>query len=77
MTPLDHLREQLSKLEDALGTAGLALLEAQQVEDSKEIAQLLGVYEIDRSRNRRRLDWLEQHGATLRWYLDQQSTGGN
>ena len=73
MNPIRQLRQQLDRLEDALQTAGLALLQAEETANEEELRELLLAYGIDNSRNRKRLEWLKAQGAMLRWHEGQSS----
>lgn len=67
-TAVEHLRDALDRLDDALGAAGLALDQARQCAKPADVKAVLKTYGISQRPKCQRLLWLEDHAALLRWH---------
>lgn len=63
MKPLDRLRQELLNLERHLAVAGLALLDAEEVETADDVKMLLAAFGY---RYKSMRDFLRDHGETAR-----------
>lgn len=65
MKPLDRLRQELLNLERHLAVAGLALLEAEEVETADDVKMLLAAFGY---RYKSMREFLRDHGEVGRWH---------
>jgi len=63
--PLDRLRQELLNLERHLAVAGLALLEAEEVETADDVKILLAAFGY---RYKSMREFLRDHGEVGRWH---------
>ena len=65
MKPLDRLRQELLNLERHLAVAGLALLDAEEVETADDVKMLLAAFGY---RYKSMREFLRDHGEVGRWH---------
>lgn len=65
MRPLDRLRQELLNLERHLAVAGLALLDAEEVETADDVKMLLAAFGY---RYKSMREFLREHGEVGRWH---------